>query len=108
MNLLGLSKIKFENYKICSTYQFKKQIKVSLKPKNCVSTSKPLELLHLDLSGSTQVISLACKRFAFIIVNDYSRYTWVLFLDHKDETFKNFVSLSIKIQNFIDFNYCQN
>ena len=36
-----------------------------------------------------------------MIVDDYSRYTWVLFLVHKDEAFKNFTSLFAKVQNLI-------
>ena len=93
----SLPKIKFEKYKICDAYQFEKQVKVSFKPKKCISTSSPLDLLHLDLFGPTQIISLGGKRYCLVIVDDYSRYTWIMFFVHKDDTFKNFVFLFAKV-----------
>ena len=47
--------------------------------KNCVSTTQPLELLHVDLCGPMS------------IVDDYPHFTWTLFLASKDETFENFL-----------------
>lgn len=47
----GLPNIKLFEDKLCDACQMGKQMKVSFKPKNIVSTSKPLELLHLDLFG---------------------------------------------------------
>jgi len=46
-----LKKLKFKKDKVCETCQKGKQIKVSFKTKNCVSTKSPLELLHMDLFG---------------------------------------------------------
>ena len=45
----SLPKIDFQKDRICEACQFGKQIKTSLKNKNHVSTSKPLQLLHMDL-----------------------------------------------------------
>ncbi|KAK2985795.1 hypothetical protein RJ640_023866 [Escallonia rubra] len=47
----GLPKIKFEKDKVCDACQMGKQKKVSHKPKKMVSTSRPLQLLHMDLFG---------------------------------------------------------
>ncbi|KAL3529339.1 hypothetical protein ACH5RR_008661 [Cinchona calisaya] len=98
----GLPKLKFLKNKICDACQFGKQVKVSFKPKNYVSTSKPLELSHLNLFGPTQHASLGGSKYVFVIVDDYSRYTWVLFLVHKNEAFENFVKLFSKIQNLLN------
>ncbi|KAL3534741.1 hypothetical protein ACH5RR_003202 [Cinchona calisaya] len=98
----GLPKLKFVKNKIFDACQFGKQVKVSFKQKNCVSTSKPLELLHMDLFGPTQHASLGGSKYAFVIVDDYSRYIWVLFLVHKNEAFENFVKLFSKIQNLLN------
>ncbi|KAL3510114.1 hypothetical protein ACH5RR_029515 [Cinchona calisaya] len=98
----GLPKLKFLKNKICDACQFGKQVKISFKPKNFVSTHKPLELLHLDLFGPTQYASLGGCKYAFVIVDDYSRFTWVLFLAHKNEAFEKFVKLFSKIQNLLD------
>ena len=59
--------------------------------KNYVSTARPLELLHVDLYGSMRVISRGGKRYVLVIVHDYSRFTWTLFLASKDETFEKFL-----------------
>jgi len=56
--VVGLPKFKFEKDHICEACQKGKQIKHSFKLKNVVSTSKPLELLHMDLFGPSRTISL--------------------------------------------------
>ena len=50
----------------------------------------------------TQNVSLDGKGYGFVIVDDHSRYIWVLFLAHKNDAFKNFVSLFAKIQNLLN------
>ncbi|KAH9687354.1 Integrase catalytic domain-containing protein [Citrus sinensis] len=95
----GLPKIGFQKDKICEACQFGKQIKTSFKNKNHISTSKPLELLHIDLFGPSRYASLNGKYYAFVIVDDYSRYTWVLFLVNKDDALDAFKVLYKKLQN---------
>ena len=76
-----------------------KQIKTSFKNKIFISTSRHLELLHMDLFGPSRTTSLGGKSYAFVIVDDFSRYTWVLFLAHKNDVFHEFSKLCRKIQN---------
>ncbi|KAH9792467.1 hypothetical protein KPL71_004134 [Citrus sinensis] len=95
----GLPKIGFQKDKICEACQFGKQIKTSFKNKNHISTSKPLELLHIDLFGPSRYASLNGKYYAFVIVDDYYRYTWVLFLANKDDALDAFKVLCKKLQN---------
>ncbi|GJU23934.1 retrovirus-related pol polyprotein from transposon TNT 1-94 [Tanacetum coccineum] len=45
-----------------------------------------LNLLHMDLCGPMRVASINGKKYILVIVDDYSRYTWTLFLRSKDET----------------------
>ena len=45
--------------------------------------------------------------YAFVCVDDYTRYTWVLFLAHKNETFYNFSRLCKRIQNEKNLNICR-
>jgi len=49
--VIGLPKLKFERNILCEACQKGKQTKSSFKPMNVVSTSRPLELLHMDLFG---------------------------------------------------------
>ena len=81
--MIGLPRLKFDKDKICAACQFGKQVKSSFKSKNLVSTSK-LELLPIDLLGLTDVISKGGKSYAFVIVDDYYRFTWMYFLEHND------------------------
>ena len=71
----------------------------SFKNKNHISTSKSLQLLHIDLFGPSRYATLNGKYYAFVIVDDYSRYTWVLFLVNKDDALDAFNVLCKKIQN---------
>jgi hypothetical protein len=95
----GLPVTKFVKDKICDACQLGKQTKSSFKKKKIISTSRPLELLHMDLFGPIRTAGLSGKLYAFVIVDDYSRYTWVLFLAHKNEAHKAFVKHYRRIQN---------
>lgn len=73
--VVGLSKIKFLKEKLCDACQMGKKTRVSFKPKKVISTSKPLELLHLDLFGPSLTRSLGGNYYRFVIFDDYSRFT---------------------------------
>lgn len=70
-----------------------KQAKASHKCRDHNISNQLLELLHLDLMGPMQVESFGGKRYVFVIVDDYSRFTWVRFIREKSDTFKVFRSL---------------
>ena len=72
--VIGLPKLTFDKDKICDACQFGKQVRSLLKPNNLVSTSRPFELLHIDLFGPMDVISMGGKSYGFVII-DYSRFT---------------------------------
>jgi len=84
---IGIPKLKFEKNKLCEACQKGKQVKNSFQSKNIVSTSKPLELPHMDLFGPSRSMSLGGKYYGLVIVDDYSRYTWTLFLRTKNDAF---------------------
>ena len=52
--VIGLPKIYFEKYRLCGACQQGKQTKISFKSKNIISTSWPLQLLHMDLISSSR------------------------------------------------------
>ncbi|GJW26251.1 retrovirus-related pol polyprotein from transposon TNT 1-94 [Tanacetum coccineum] len=76
-----------------------KQAHASHKAKNIVSTTRCLELLHMDLFGPSAVRSYGRNRYTLVIVDDYSRYTWTRFLKDKTEAFDQFEIFCKKIQN---------
>ncbi|KAI3665007.1 hypothetical protein L6452_43623 [Arctium lappa] len=53
-----------------------KQHKTSHKTKEINSISSCLQLLHMDLFGPTNVMSIGKKSYCLVIVDDYSRFTW--------------------------------
>ena len=86
--VVGLPKLKFEKDRLCDACQKGKQTRVSFKSKNIVSTTQPLQLLHMDLFSPSRIMSLGGS--ALVIVDDYSRYTWTLFITHKNDAFQAF------------------
>jgi len=83
--------IKYNDGKVCDACARGKQVRNFFKLKNCVSTTQPLEMLHVDLCGPMRNTSRGGKRYALVIVDDYSHFTWTLFLASKDETFEKFL-----------------
>ena len=57
----------------------------------------------MDSFGPFRKPSLGGKSYAYVIVDDFSRYTWVLFLSQKNEAFYEFSKFCNKIQNEKDF-----
>jgi hypothetical protein len=51
-----------------------------------MTTSRPLELLHMDLFGPVAYLSIRGSKYGLVIVDDFSRITWVFFLQDKSET----------------------
>jgi transposase InsO family protein len=54
--------------------------------KNVMTTSRPLELLHMDLFRLVAYLSIGGSKYGLVIVDDYSHFTRVFFLQHKSET----------------------
>ncbi|XP_075086232.1 uncharacterized protein LOC142168954 [Nicotiana tabacum] len=94
----GPAKSSFKDHKVCDACVKDKQVRSSFKPKKEVSTSKSLDLLHMDLCGPMRVESRGGNKYIFVIVDDYSRFTWTLFLITKDETFEVFFAFVKRIQ----------
>ncbi|CAN1345815.1 Retrovirus-related Pol polyprotein from transposon TNT 1-94 [Linum perenne] len=98
----GLPALKSDKQQFCEVCVRGKQVKTSFKSTSQISTSNPLQLLHMDLFGPTNIQSLGGKTFAFVIVDDYSRFTWVFFLAKKDECFQKFVEFACQITNSLN------
>ena len=52
----------------------------------------------MDLFGPTRVVSLGGMHYAYVLVDNYSRYTWVYFLAHKNDTFEAFKKFAKRVQ----------
>ena len=89
-------KVKKTIYGAC---QMGKQTKASHHKVNVIATSRCLELLHVDLMEPTRTESLGEKRYIRVIVNDFSRYTWVEFLKEKSKACEKLEILYKRLQN---------
>ncbi|XP_070048833.1 uncharacterized mitochondrial protein AtMg00300-like [Nicotiana tomentosiformis] len=71
----SLPKSSFKDHKMCDACVKGKQVRSSFKPKKEVSISRPFDLLHMDLCEPMRVASRGGKKYIFVIVDDYSRFT---------------------------------
>nr|GFB20994.1 retrovirus-related Pol polyprotein from transposon TNT 1-94 [Tanacetum cinerariifolium]GFB22260.1 retrovirus-related Pol polyprotein from transposon TNT 1-94 [Tanacetum cinerariifolium] len=81
----GLPKFKYHKEHLCPSCEQGKSKRASHPPKPVQSSRQRLHLLHMDLCGPMRIASINGKRYVLVIVDYYSRYTWVHFLRSKDE-----------------------
>nr|GEZ99114.1 retrovirus-related Pol polyprotein from transposon TNT 1-94 [Tanacetum cinerariifolium] len=81
----GLPKFKYHKEHLCPSCEQGKSKTASHPPKPVPNSRQRLHLLHMDLCGPMRIASINGKRYVLVIVDDYSRYTWVHFLRSKDE-----------------------
>nr|GFA23772.1 retrovirus-related Pol polyprotein from transposon TNT 1-94 [Tanacetum cinerariifolium] len=82
---LGLPKFKYHKEHLCPSCEQGKSKRASHPHKPVPNSRQILHLLHLDLYGRMRIASINGKRYVLVIVDDYSRYTWVHFCRSKDE-----------------------
>jgi hypothetical protein len=78
-HVLGLTDVCFEKDRPCAACQAGKRVRTTHPSKTVMTTSRPLEL-HLDLFGPVAYLSIGGSKYGLVIVDDFSRFTWVLFL----------------------------
>jgi transposase InsO family protein len=100
--ILGLRNVHFEKDRICSACQAGKQVGAHHPHKNIMTTDRPLELLHMYLFGPIAYISIGGSKYCLVIVDDYSRFTWVFFLQKKSHTRETLKGFLRRAQNEFD------
>jgi hypothetical protein len=85
-HILGLTNVHFEKDRICSACQVGKQVGVHHPHKNIIMADMSLELLHMDLFGPIAYISISGSKYCLVIMDDYSRFTLLFFLQEKSQT----------------------
>jgi transposase InsO family protein len=91
--------LKLESDLVCAPYRHGKMIAASHSPVNTVMTEHPGQLLHMDIVGPSRVHSIGGRWYILVIIDDYSRYSWIFFLESKDEVFEHFQSLALWLKN---------
>jgi hypothetical protein len=85
-DILALTSIVFEKDRPCEACQARKQVGPHHHAKNIMTTMRPLEMLYINLFGPVVYINIDGNKYSIDIVDDYSRFTWVFFLQDKSET----------------------
>jgi hypothetical protein len=100
LNLVrGLPRLRLEKELVCALCRHVKMVASSHPPLTDVMTERPCELLHMDLVGPARVRSTGGKWYVLVVLDDYSRYAWVFFLEDKGETFCFVRDLVLRLRN---------
>ena len=96
-SVLGIPKHSRMSNIVCGLCQFGKQTKAKHPGTQTSTTSRSLELLHLDLMGPTRIESLGGERYIMVVVDDFTRYTWVILLRSKSDTLEHIEALCTRL-----------
>ncbi|GKB52023.1 retrovirus-related pol polyprotein from transposon TNT 1-94 [Tanacetum coccineum] len=97
--VLGLPSLVYSKDKPCTTCEKGKHHRASFKTKQNFSIRKCLHLLHMDLFGPVSLMSINHKKYTQVIVDEYSRYTWVCFLKKKSQAPEMIMSFIRMVEN---------
>jgi transposase InsO family protein len=98
-HILGLTNVHFKKDRVCSACQAGKQVGAHHPHKNIMTTDRLLELLHMYLFGPIAYISIDASKYCLVIVDDYSCFTWVFFLQEKSQTQETLKGFLRRAQN---------
>jgi transposase InsO family protein len=101
-HILGLMNIAFEKDRPCGACQAGKKVGAPHYANNIMTTTRPLKMIHMDLFGPITYISIGSNKYGLVIIDDYSRFTWVFFLQDKGETQEGLKKLLKRTQNEFD------
>ena len=85
----GLPPINITN-KLCQNCIAGKHHRTSFPKKSAFRETEPLELIHMDICGSITLSTLGGSRYFLLIIDDFSRLTWVAMLQCKSDAFEAF------------------
>ncbi|GJZ91483.1 retrovirus-related pol polyprotein from transposon TNT 1-94 [Tanacetum coccineum] len=94
----GLPRLKFKKDHLCFACQLGKSKKATHKPKTINTIMEVLHTLQMDLCEPLRLPSINRKKYILVIVDDYSRFTWVKFLRSKEETSAFVINLLKQLQ----------
>ncbi|GJW89349.1 retrovirus-related pol polyprotein from transposon TNT 1-94 [Tanacetum coccineum] len=105
--VLGLPSLVYSKDKPCSAYEKGMHKRAFFKTKQNFSIKKYLHLLNMDLFRPVSPMSINHEKYTLVIINEYSRYTWVYFLKNKSQTAEMIMSFIKMVKNKNDVNVKQ-
>ena len=91
-----------EERRLCDSCLVGKQTRQSFPKATTFRSSHPLELLHADLCGPISPATLSLNRYIFVIIDDCTRYMWLILLKDKSDAFDRFKMFKKLVEK--DFN----
>jgi hypothetical protein len=101
-HILGLINVAYEKDRPCGACHAGKQVGAPHHAKNIMTTTRHLEMLHMDLFGHIACISIGNNKCGLVIIDDCSHFTWVFFLQDKSETQEVLKKFLKRAQNEFD------
>ncbi|WVZ53355.1 hypothetical protein U9M48_004314 [Paspalum notatum var. saurae] len=97
--ICGLPRLKAEKDLVYHPCRHGKMVAASHTPVSQVMTSYLGELLHMDTVGPARVASVSGKWYVLVVVDDFSWFSWVFFVESKDKAFGFFRDLVLRLRN---------
>ena len=98
-HLRGIPDVKLDMNRPCAACEAGKLAKKHHSSKTVMATTRTLEILPMDLFGPQNYASFSGSHYGLVIVDNFSRYTWVFFLEDKTCTQDILNSFAKKAQN---------
>lgn len=93
----GLPQLR-ETIKVCEVCNIGKQHRVIMSKKSQWRATEKLKLIHADLCGPISSTSHSGKRYIFLLIDDFSRKSWVYLLCEKAEAFDVFKIFKSRVE----------
>jgi len=103
----GMPPLSFSKDKPCPGCEMGKQKRASFKTKQSFQVTEALHLLHMDLFGPVNVQTQTGKKYTLVIVDEYTRFCWVIFLRSKSEAATEIISFIKQVQLKYTKKVCQ-
>ena len=82
---------------VCAGCQFGKSHRLPFQT-SVNHASSMFQLVHSDLMGLTSSPSYSGLRYMMVVVDDFSRYSWVYFLENKSEALTYFMRFKMMVE----------
>ncbi len=83
--------------KVCETCQLGKQARHPFPVQTTHVSSKPLEMIHLDV-WTMKIESIGGCKYYVSFIDDHIRKVWVYFMKHKGEVFQHFLNFKAMVE----------
>ena len=103
----GMPPLSFSKDKPCTGCEMEKHKRASFKTKQSFQVTEALHLLHMDLFGPVNIQTQTGKKYTLVIVDEYTRFCWVIFLRSKSDAATEIISFIKQVQLKYTKKVCQ-